>query len=161
MKHIINTRFSNILLLSTILLLSCSKSFAQSSLTFKQPWIAEAPPVSKVLAAYMEITNNTDKTIVITAISSEDFSRIEFHRTIHENDIAKMQHQESLSRPAHGSLKLEQGSYHLMLFNPARALRAGSSSIFRVTTENNQQHEISVAVKKSNTDQIDHSHHHH
>ena len=124
MKHI-----THILSISAILLLIGSKSFAQTPLTFKQAWIAEAPPVSKVLAAYMEIINSSDKTVIINSMESDDFTKIEFHRTINENDIAKMQHQESLSIPASGSLKLEPGSYHLMLFNPVKELRAGDSTL--------------------------------
>lgn len=155
MKHI-----THILSLSAILLLICSKSFAQAPLTFKQARIAEAPPVSKVLAAYMEIINSSDKTVIIDSMESDDFSKIEFHRTINENDIAKMQHQESLSIPASGSLKLEPGSYHLMLFNPVKKFRAGDSSSFTVKTSDAQQYEISVPVKKSDMSQ-QHQHHHH
>ena len=148
----------NVLFLSISLRLSSSNSFAESSLTFKRAWIAEAPPVSKVLAAYMEITNGSDKTVIIDSMKSKDFKKIEFHRTIQENDKARMQHQKSLSIPASGMLKLEPGSYHLMLFNPVRTMSAGDSATFTVSTADNQQYEISVTVKKSNDS---HQHHHH
>ena len=154
MKHITNT-----LTLTIILFFSCSMSFAESALTFKQAWIAEAPPVSKVLAAYMEIINSSDKTIIIDSMKSDDFKKIEFHRSIQENDIAKMQHQTSLSIPASGSLKLEPGSYHLMLFNPVRRLLAGDKSTFTVITADDKQYELDISVKKSN-DTHQHRHHH-
>ena len=152
----------SLLFFSLILFIHSSHSFAESSLTFKQPWIAEAPPVSKVLAAYMEISNNTDKTISIETAESEDFNRIEFHRTVHENDIARMQHQETLSIPASGSLKLEPGGYHMMLFYPAKKFRAGDESILSFKTTDGQKYETRVIVKKSSGGSSeDHSHHHH
>ena len=153
MKHI-----THILSLSAILVLICTKSFAETPLTFNQAWIAEAPPVSRVLAAYMEILNGSDKTVIISAIESDDFTKIEFHRTIHENNIAKMIHQESLSIPAQGTLKLEQGSYHLMLFNPVKKFSAGDNSTFTISTSDNQQYKLSVTVKKSGMPE--HHHHH-
>jgi len=153
MKHITNT-----LTLTIILFCSCSMSFAESALTFKQAWIAEAPPVSRVLAAYMEIINSSDKTIIIDSMKSDDFKKIEFHRSIQENDIAKMQHQTSLSIPAYGSLKLEPGSYHLMLFNPVRRLLAGDKSTFTAITADDKHYELDIFVKKSNDT---HQHHHH
>ena len=146
------------ILLSLALLLSQSNSFAQSALTFKQAWIAEAPPVSKVLAAYMAIENNTDKPIIIESMSSDDFSKVEFHRTTYENDMAKMRHLDSLTVPADGQLVLEQGSYHVMLFNPARKLRSGDTAKFIVKTSNKKNYTIDVTVKKSNSM---HQHHHH
>ena len=156
MKHI-NTS----LILTVILSFYCNMSFAESPLSFKQPWIAEAPPVSKVLAAYMEITNSSDKPIVIDSMSSEDFKKIEFHRTVQENDMARMLHQKSLSIPASGSLKLEPGSYHLMLFNPTRRLLAGDKSTIIAKTDDDLVYAFVVTVKKSNSDHQHHHHHNH
>ena len=139
----------------------CSAGSSSSSLSFKDAWISEAPPVSKVLAAYMKILNHSDKAIVINTIESEDFSRIEFHRTIHENDIAKMRQQKILTVPESGSLTLEPGSYHLMLFNPVKRMTAGDSSIFTVNTADDQKFETKVTVKKSNSNHHQHQHHNH
>lgn len=155
MKHNIHSIFIGI-----IFILSCGNSFAESSLTFKQAWIAEAPPVSKVLAAYMDIINDSDKTIIIASVESDDFDRIEIHRTINENNIAKMQHQKTLAIPASSSIKLEPGSYHMMLFNPKKKFQAGDVSKFTIHTKNDQQQNISVPVKKAEMPSS-HEHHHH
>ena len=148
--------------ISLFLIFKFSHSFAESSLTFKQPWIAEAPPVSKVLAAYMEIANNTNQAITIESAESKDFSRIEFHRTIHENDIAKMQHQKTLSIPASGHLTMEPGGYHMMLFTPVKTFKAGDESVISIKTTDDQQYDVKVKVKNAGgSSHDDHSHHHH
>jgi len=150
----------HITLFSIILAISCSNSFAGPALTFKNAWIAEAPPVSKVLAAYMVIINDSDKPVIIHSIESEDFDRIEIHRTIHKDSIARMQHMKTLSIPASGNIKLEPGGYHMMLFNPKKKFRAGDVSVFTIKTQDGQRHEIKVPVKKSDR-QSDHEHHQH
>ena len=151
-------KYNHTPIISAILLLICTGSFAQAPLSFNQPWIAEAPPVSTVLAAYMEIVNSSDGPIIISSMESDDFRKIEFHKTSYEDDIAKMEHLPSLAIPAAASLTLEPGSYHIMLFGPVKKLLAGDSSTFTVTTSDKQQYQIIVPVKKSDTT---HQHHHH
>ena len=53
-------------------------------------WIREAPPGATVLAGYLRATNRSDAGLDIVAIHSEVFERIELHRTVIEEGVARM-----------------------------------------------------------------------
>ena len=78
----------------------------QDGLEFKNVWISEAPPGSQVMAAYMDIKNTGSNSLVITSPESNDFKKIEFHRTFHENGMARMQHQPEIVIPDRKSTRL-------------------------------------------------------
>ena len=132
---------------------------AQDTIGFDNTWIAEAPPGSQVMAAYMDIKNTGNEILRIKPLQSDDFKKIEFHRTFHENGLARMQHQPELVLPAHSTLNLKPGSYHMMLFNPSRKLKAGDQStlIFQISDGNTIK--VIANVKKPVFKQMDHSHH--
>ena len=100
---------------------------AAAALVITQAWVREAPPASRVLAAYMSIRNPGDAAISIDAIVSPDFESAELHRTVVNEGMARMLHMKQLDVPANGSVRLEPGGLHLMLFNPVRPLAAGDS----------------------------------
>jgi len=116
---------------------------------FKQVWIAEAPPVSRVLAAYMTIENNSDTALTITSASAEGFSGAAFHKTVFENGMAKMQHLSELTIAPHSKLELAPGGFHMMLFDPARTLHAGDSVKLVFSLENGHTIDIEAKVKQA------------
>ncbi len=120
-----------------------------SSLTVENAWIAEAPPVSKVMVAYMTLNNTGSQAIEIIRAESDLYSSIEFHETIHENGMARMIYHESLNISANKKLELKRGGPHLMLFNPTKRLEAGDTVTIKLTTKNNITKIISVPVKKA------------
>ena len=126
-----------ICLLIVITSLSNMAVAAEAELRIEDAWIAEAPPVSKVMVAYMTMVNTGTKTIDIIDAESDTFSSIEFHETVYEDGMARMISHDSLSIPAGGQLVLKRGGPHFMLFNPAKHLLAGDTKI------------VSVPVKKA------------
>lgn len=90
-------------------------------------WVREAPPTSRVLAAYMRIINLTEGDLTVTGITSPDFEAADLHRTIVEDGVARMLPVPELTIPAGGSITLEPGGLHLMLFDPVRPLQQGDS----------------------------------
>jgi len=149
------------LLLSIIFLAILTGKTAQagSALVFENVWIAEAPPVSKVLAGYMNIRNTGEKDQKLVSAQSDDFDSIEFHRTVEKDGRASMQHQASLLIPAGGSLMLKPGDYHMMLLKPARKLRAGDESGFRFQLENGLSINATAVVKKISAENSHQQHH--
>lgn len=121
-------------------------------------WIAEAPPVSTVNAAYMKIINTTSADISVLSIACDNYSSAEFHRTVHSDGMARMRHLDDLNIPAGSALALEPGDYHIMLFNPVRALHSGDESQCTLKLDDGRSLAIELAVKKSSED---HSHHQH
>ena len=121
----------------------------EAKLTIENAWISEAPPVSKVMVAYMTINNTGNEAIDITKAESDLYSSIEFHETIHENGMARMVRWDELTVPANGSVQLKRGGKHFMLFNPTKHLKAGETVRITLTTNNSTTRTILVTVKKA------------
>jgi len=148
----------NLSLLICILFTSLSV-LADNELDIEDAWIAEAPPVSKVMAAYMEIENETAQDRQAIAIQCQEFDRAEFHRTVDKEGMARMEHQQALTIAANSELELEPGGYHVMLFNPVRRLLAGDTTRCSIEFDNGKTIEFDLVIRKSSS--ADHSHHHH
>lgn len=121
----------------------------EKNLVIEDAWIAEAPPVSKVMVAYMTVKNTGPKAIEIIRAESDIYSSIEFHETVHEDGMARMIRHDSLNISANNRLELKRGGPHLMLFNPVKTLRAGDTVNIKLTTKDNTTKTISVTVKKA------------
>ena len=121
----------------------------EKRLVIEDAWIAEAPPVSKVMVAYMRLKNTGTETIEIIHAESDLYSSIEFHETIHENGLARMIRHDTLHIPANNRLELKPGGPHIMLFNPTKRLTAGNRVNIKLTTKNNKIKTVTVPVKKA------------
>ena len=148
--------------LALILLFSTTSgqlAHAAELLEIEHAWLAEAPPVSKVMAAYMTIDNDSQQQRQAVAMVCREFARAEFHRTVEKDGIASMQHQQVLSIPANSKLELKPGGYHVMLFQPARRLLAGDNTGCSMEFDDGMTIEFDLVVKK--TSSAEHSHHQH
>jgi len=125
-----------------------------------EAWIREAPPVSKVQAAYMLISNPTDKPVTLIAATSPLYPKIEFHRTVMDNGVMRMLQEDSLSIPARGETHLQPEGAHMMLFNPSQPLKAGDKVPFTLTFSDQHQLDVMLVVKKA-TGATHHHHGHH
>ena len=148
-------------LTATLVLLSLffmhSLAVAASTLQVKTPWIREAPPTATVLAAYMVLNNAADAQCLITHIESPDFRDARIHRTVVEDGVAKMLPVEQLQVPAHGSITLEPGGLHLMLFDPLRSLQEGDTVTLVIHEGNGNSVTVQAPVVR-NTGEHDHHH---
>ena len=145
--------------IALLLLSFLSTAMAGSAVDVEAPWIREAPPASTVLAAYMILKNTGDTPKTITGIDSPDFRDSQIHRTVVENGVAKMLPVEQLTAPAGGSVGLEPGGLHLMLFDPQRPLRGGDSAILLIHDSDGDSITVHAPVVRK-TGGHDHSHHH-
>jgi copper(I)-binding protein len=132
----------------------------ESPLQIADPWVREAPPTARVLGLFMQLRNAGDEELVIEGASSPLCERVEIHRTVLEEGMARMIAQPELRLAPGETLSLEPGSYHLMLIGPHRALVAGDE--LEVVIRYNGAHEQAImAPVVSDRGEIDHSHHHH
>lgn len=148
------------LALSSLLLMLSFSSTAAEPLVIKQAWIPEMPPMSRVMAGFASFSNPSAKAIEITAVSSEQFSRIEMHLSQEVDGMARMIPQKSLVVQANSQLVLKHGSYHLMMFGPKKRFLAGDKVQLTLTLNNNQK-QVFEALVKSSMGNDDHQHHHH
>ena len=142
------------------LLLLLSPALCAAPLEFMDALIPEAPPGAQVMAAYMKIVNDSNKEKTITAINSQEFGKVEMHRTIIENGIARMRQLDALKIPAHSSLELAPGGLHLMLLEPEKEFMRGEMIVLYLTEADGTEHTLVVTIKKKQDQEPEHHHHH-
>ncbi len=69
-------------------------------------------------AGYMTLRNAGDKPAVLTGASSPGCGMLMLHQSKQENGVEKMAHVPSIIVPAHGTVSLAPGGYHLMCMRP-------------------------------------------
>lgn len=89
--------------------------------------VTEAPPVVEMNAGYFDFDNGTSSPVTLVRVSSPDFSRIELHRSIIKDGVARMIPTGPVTVAANSSMSFRPGGYHLMMFQAVRALHAGDS----------------------------------
>lgn len=146
--------------IATLFFIFISPFVTASEMTVENAWVREAPPVSRVQAAYATLKNNQPTDIRLVSASSPAFKKIEFHKTISENGLTKMQQQESIIIPAQSKAMLEPEGLHMMLFNPVTPLRAGEKINIHFKFSDGVTTISSFVVKKATgTDHHQHMHH--
>lgn len=136
------------------------QALAADALMVHNAWIPEMPPVSRVHAGFASFHNMSDHDIEITSFSSPDYASIEMHLSKEVNGIARMIPQKSLIVHANKMLTLENGSYHLMMFKPAKALKNGDTVKLSMKFSDGTEQSYTASVKTSMQKDV-HEHHHH
>ena len=120
---------------------------------------------AQVVAGFAELVNHANSELRVTGVSSEAFDRSEIHRTVVENDIAKMRKQDAIVIPAHSTVTLEHGGLHIMLMQPKKQLAAGEEIVVQLELEDGKSLPVSFTVSTdivttgSNHGHGDHSDH--
>ncbi len=109
------------------------------------------------MAAYMTIENPGESARRITAISSDDFAKIEIHRSTLEKGVARMEQMESLPIEPGSSVELSPGGIHLMLLEPVRDFEPGEIILLEVREADGTVHSLGLKVRRSIAP---HQHHH-
>jgi copper(I)-binding protein len=133
----------------------------ETGLVVRDAWVREAPPGASVLAGYLQLENRGPETLVLVTLGSRDFGRIELHRTLVEEGVARMLPVGQLEIPAGESVVLEPGGMHLMLFNPGRPLQVGDRVEFSIRLANGASHAFEATVRRGAEDEAHQHHHHH
>lgn len=120
------------LLVLSVLLAGCAPP-EQASPSVTDAWVRAAPPTAGMTAGYMTVTNPGNRPVLLTAVSSAAFDRIELHTTIMEDGIAKMREEDQVAIPAGGTVSFEPGGRHLMMFGATRPLSEGDAIALVVT----------------------------
>jgi copper(I)-binding protein len=95
-------------------------SAAADPLVVKDAWIRQPPPGANA-AAYMSIGNPGTAPVRLVAVEAPAAERAELHRTVVEDDVARMSPVDAIEIPAGGTVTLAPRGFHLMLIRP-RAL---------------------------------------
>lgn len=120
----------------------------QAPLAFSNAWMRAAPPGANVAVVYGNIINNSDSDISVIAAYSPAFGAIEFHQTVKQDGLARMQRRPFIQVAARSEKALQPGGLHLMLFRPQTALQAGDKIWLCLEFSNGQLVEQWLPIKK-------------
>lgn len=124
-----------------------SASADGADIQVKDSWIRTPPPGVDMLAAYMEIKNNSDKPQTLTRVSSPAFGQVSIHRSVMHGNMAHMEHVKELAIPAHTSVVLEPGGLHLMLMDAKKPLHAGDQVSMTLAFSNGKKLTFDATVR--------------
>ena len=107
-------------------------------LAVEDAWIREAPP-GAMSVAYAKVQNKGKRAVVLDGARSPDFGGAGLHKTeIDGSGMARMR-EGTLAIAPGASAALEPGGWHLMLWDPARILRAGDVVQLTLTCGNDSR----------------------
>ena len=91
-----------------------AQEFKAGDIVIEKPWARATPKGAEVGGGYLTIHNNGATPDRLTG-GTADFAAVEIHQMTSKNGVSEMREVESgLAIPAHGSVALSPGGYHLM-----------------------------------------------
>jgi len=99
------------------LLAACAES--RAPLTVSNVTVTQPVPGMAMSAGYLELTNNSSRSISITHVTSPQFASVEMHETVIENLVARMIALGTLTLQAGETVIFKPGCKHLMLMRPS------------------------------------------
>ena len=97
-------------------------------------------------AVYMQIDNSGASAVAIAAANTAAAHQVEFHRTVVDDDIARMEKVETLVIPAGERLELRPGGLHIMLRQLKIDLKPGSSIGLHLELASGEMIQLSIPV---------------
>lgn len=88
-------------------------------------WVQAMPPSQKITAAFMNITNNSNKEAVLVSVSSDIAGAAEIHQMSEMNGMMNMSMINELRIPALGKVVLQPSGFHIMLINLKKSADKG------------------------------------
>ena len=143
------------------LLASLGPTAAAAELEISQPWVRAAPPTARVMAGYMNISNNGTSAVQVVAVSSPGFAATELHRTVVEDGVARMEPVGQLEIAAGTSVSLEPGGLHLMLIEPKQIPQEGDSVTLVLHRADGMCMTLQAPVRRDSSTGDAHQHHQH
>lgn len=140
----IQTRYLSPLLLSWCLPLSA----LAEGLLWENAWVRSMPPGTEVAAAYGRVTNQSDKTVVITSMSSSVGEAAQIHDVIADGDQRRMVQLEAVSLAGGESTEFKPGGQHIMLLGVTTPPPEGSLVELCLLTANSAEHCASAPVQR-------------
>lgn len=128
-------------------LVALSASADGGDIKVLDPWVQAAPPNVNVLAAYMEIKNDSGNPRILVKVSSPAFDQAGIHRSMMHGDMVHMEELKELNIPAHASEVLKPGGLHLMLTGAKKPLNIGDQVPMTLTFRSGEKIEVKAIVR--------------
>jgi copper(I)-binding protein len=116
---------------------------ADPAVSVNKPWVRYLLP-SVPAAAYMNVQNNSDSPATLTAAASPACGMLMLHKSEDSSGMSMMMDVPSITIPAHGSVTLAPGGYHLMCMQPD--MKVGDTVKLTLTFQNGAKLDVSAPV---------------
>jgi len=134
-------------LLNTLLFL-LALSFASPKIVVKHPWIMEPPPGPNTTMMGMTVLNEGDQADKLIEVKTDIAKRVEIHKTVIENGVAKMVHQRYVKIPPRSKIEFKHHGYHIMIIGLKKRVKVGDKVKVRLVFEKSGERELEVPVIK-------------
>lgn len=120
---------------------------AADAITIINPRIRALPPVLKVTAMYMQLTNTSAIDHDLVKIEGTISDMIELHTHTNNNGVMQMGEVESIPVPANSTAEAKSGSYHVMIMGSKQDLKLGDKVDFNLIFKDGSNKTITAEVK--------------
>lgn len=112
----------------------------------RNAWV-RLPPPGTPAAAYLTLHNRTDQGLTLVGATSPDCQRVEIHRSVVEDGMARMEPAGPLEIPPEGTLVFAPRGLHLMLMQP-KELEAGKRVELKLELEGGATIDVEATVRR-------------
>ena len=99
--------------------------FSAGAIKVGHPWSRPTPAAAPVASGYVTLENTGKSADRLISATSPIASKVEFHRSVVEDGIAKMRPLENVVVEAGAKVDFEADRLHLMFMEPAQQLKDG------------------------------------
>jgi copper(I)-binding protein len=137
-----------------------------SDLNLSRAWVREASAMQSSTGAYLVVTNTSARATALVAVKTPAAARADVHETsmtarapmpgmdgergdvpaMGSADMMSMRKVERLVVPAHGTVALKPGGYHVMLFGLVNPLHVGDTITLTLTFEGGASKTVTAKV---------------
>jgi copper(I)-binding protein len=116
---------------------TAADAYAYPSLGLKRPGVA-----------FVTLHNTSDAQRELVAVRAEEWSdRVELHEHTNVKGVMMMQQVASITVPAHGSVELKPGGYHMMLMGLKKPLRAKDTITLVLSFDDKSELQVPAVIR--------------
>lgn len=128
---------------------SAMAASAHSGINVEHGWVRWLP-ANLPAAGYATIRNDSDKPVKLLSAYSADYGMTMLHRSMQKDGKDAMQTVDTLTIPAHGTVKLTPGGYHLMLMDAKHPIKPGDTVHVSLYFDNSYRFQVAWPVRPAN-----------
>ena len=126
---------------------SSQATAAADAIAVSDAWAAATPNGATVGGGYLTIANNGDASDALKSATSPRSPRVELHEMSMQGNMMQMRPVARLEIPAHGSVALAPGGYHLMFNDITAPFVAGQDVPVTLTFEHHAPITVTLPVR--------------
>lgn len=129
------------------------------ALQVESPYARAVPPTAQNSGAFMVLRNDSDQPIKVVDAESNVSKITELHTHIHDKGVMRMRRVESIEVPAHGTVALQPGGYHVMLIGLKQPLKPGDPVHIELTLGDGSKKSVDLKARQAGAMPMQHMQH--